>query len=166
MIIVSEKFANTTINISNNLVHFVNHEAEVSDEIGATLKELGAEYYEKGKKPVKRTEKKTENQSPDRQVAEMESKLLIASQKVEELKAKLDTSITEAENWKAEYNKVSGNAPIGSKISAKDVNVILDLAPKTKTDLQDFCKQLELSQKEWQSLGKNELIYYIVSKTL
>jgi hypothetical protein len=182
MIIVSDKIRNLTVKFGKERVEFDKFgKAKVSEEIGKKVIFDHPDYYEEGKKQVKEIQKDIINDVTDEKVLakfnELETQLLVSSQKLEKAIGDLNISKEEVENWKAEYEKVKqsveGKTIVESfeevnipQLQENDINVIVDLCSKSKKDLLDLCEGLGLLKAEYQELNQKQLVVYIGKKTL
>jgi hypothetical protein len=181
MIIVSDKIRNLTVKFGKERVEFDKFgKAKVSEEIGKKVIFDHPDYYEEGKKQVKEIQKDIISDVTDEKVLakfnELETQLLVSSQKLEKAIGDLNLSKEEVENWKAEYEKakegVLGKMDLLTtdldipQLQENDINVIVDLCSKSKKDLLDLCEGLGLLKAEYQELNQKQLVVYIGKKTL
>lgn len=180
MIIVNERLRGQTVKFGKERVSFDKlGKAKVEDAFGESLILNHPDYYEEGKKPVKVVEEKQKPEIKDEAVktliAELESKLLISSQKLEKAIADLSLAKEEVESWKAEYNKAKEatllNANEGGnetpvQLQENDINIVVELCEKKKGELVVLCEGLSLPESEWKTLSAKELIVYVAKKTL
>ena len=171
MIIESKNHQNTTIKFGQDRVKFDNLcQAEVSDELGKKILVNHVGYWEKNKKPAPEVKKVVVNLDPIEGVKDLESQLLIASQKNNKIEQELKIAKAEIQSWKDLVNNVKYTAeplkPFPAQLSESDIQTIIELAAKPVSKLKEICTGLNLPELEWSDLTKNPLVVYIGKRTL
>lgn len=171
MKIFSSNIGTQAININGEIVKFVNGIAEVSDEFGKEILDLGFPgMYELGKQPVYETPKEIQMKSD---FAEKEAWYLGECNRLKAIADSYKDKVKELEAdvavWKAEYQKeVEARKALAATITGAGESTVEEEAPKTviepeneekEGDTNDNPTEKEL-RAELEDLKKDALIQF------